>query len=343
MYRIVFKSFAKRLAFAFLAGITGALMLEVVFGLQYRNYVLFQSWQTYLSAIAMAVVFIELSRLLYRYLDKHSGWDRRPVHRFFLQLLFFGLAGVVIFNGLRLGIIYIFKLRQFILLSDELSIAIFVILVVLALNVIDFGMMLLDQWRYSLAEAEKYRKESAEFEFEMLRAQINPHFLFNSLNTLSSLVYEDPDKSAEFIRRLSDVYRHVLDSRQKELIPVSEELAFTDSYIFLLMLRFDHKLEVSVRLEEALNNRLIAPLTLQLLIENVVKHNIVSDKKPLRIDIYQDNGYIVVENPLQAKAVEEKGSGMGLRNIASRYRAVCGKEVVISNENNKFTVKVPVI
>ncbi|HSG67208.1 MAG TPA: histidine kinase [Bacteroidales bacterium] len=342
MYSIVFSSFGKRLVFALLAGISGALMLEVVFGLQYRNYSLFLSWQTYLAAIGLAVVFTEMVRMLNKYLDRHASWDQRPERRLIMQVLAFWLAGLLVFSALRLGLIYLFKLRPFILLSDELTIALFIITVILVLNIIDFGVILLNQWRYSLAEAEKYRKESAEFEFEMLRAQINPHFLFNSLNTLSSLVYEDPDKSAEFIRKLSDVYRHVLDSRQKEVVTLREELAFTESYIFLLMLRFDNKLEVAVNLQDELLERKVAPLTLQLLIENAVKHNIISERKPLRINIYYDGGYIVVENPFQPKPAEEKSSRMGLRNISSRYRAISGKEVIINNENNKFTVKIPI-
>jgi LytS/YehU family sensor histidine kinase len=208
---------------------------------------------------------------------------------------------------------------------------------------VDFGIVLLREWRDSLAQAEQYKKESAEFEFEMLQAQINPHFLFNSLNTLSSLVYEDADRSAEFIRKLSDVYRHVLDSRQKEVIPVREELAFIRSYIFLLELRFEKKLSVELEIDEDLLDKKIAPLSLQLLIENAVKHNVVSDKRPLKIRIYNDNMHLVVENPMQVKANKEKSNGMGLKNITSRYLALSGKEVEISTENNYFTVKIPII
>ncbi len=192
------------------------------------------------------------------------------------------------------------------------------------------------QWRTQL-EAE------SEARVQALQARIRPHFLFNSLNTLSSLVYEDSDRSAEFIRKLSDVYRHVLETRQKELIKISEELHFIESYIFLLELRFDKKLIIEVNLEGDLMDRKIAPLSLQMLIENAVKHNIVSDKKPLNIKVYNNDKYIIVENPVQPKASKEKGSQMGLRNISSRYKALCGEEIIINDENNKFTVKVPII
>jgi LytS/YehU family sensor histidine kinase len=248
-----------------------------------------------------------------------------------------------VFTGFRLIYVYLVSKKQFLLLSDELTIAIFVLSIVIIINFIDFGIILLRQWRDSLAMAEKYKKESAEFEFEMLQSQINPHFLFNSLNTLSSLVYDNADRSAEFIRKLSDVYRHVLDSRQKELIKISEELSFIESFNFLLQLRFEKKLNIELMLEDELQEKEIAPLTLQLLIENAVKHNIVSDKKPLNIKIYNDDKYIIVENPVQLKTVKEKSNQMGLRNISSRYKALCGKEVIIREENNTFIVKVPII
>ena len=343
MFKIVLNKFSKRLVFAFLLALTGGILLEVVFKLQYRNFLVLQSLEWYVGAIGLVILFTEIVNQLNKWLDRIAGWEKRPVYRLNIQILTYWLAGLLVFTGLRLIYVYIFSTQKFILLTDEITIAVFVICVILILNIFDFGIVLLNQWRYSLAQAEKYKKESAEFEFEMLQAQINPHFLFNSLNTLSSLVYEDSDKSAEFIRKLSDVYRHVLESRHKELINISEELYFIESYIFLLELRFDKKLTIEVSLKEKLMDRKIAPLTLQMLIENAVKHNIVSDKKPLNIKVYNNDKYIIVENPLQPKAIKEKGSQMGLRNISSRYKALCGEEIIINDENNKFTVKVPII
>ncbi len=343
MYRFIFSNPLRRIIFPVLAGLAGAVLLELTFRLQYRNYIMFISWMTYLGAIGFTALFTEIIRLTGLMLDKRTRWDRRPVFRFYAQLTSHLLIALLIFSGLRLIITAVTGLKPFILLTDEFTIAFLVLALVLALNIVDFGVVLLEQWRYSLAQAEKYKKESAEFEFEMLQAQINPHFLFNSLNTLSSLVYEDAGRSAEFIRKLSDVYRHVLDSRHKDLISIADELAFTRSYVYLLMIRFDKKLEVEIALNERIMNRQIAPLTLQLLIENAVKHNIVSEKRPLHIHVYNDEVYIIVTNKLQPKATEERGSGMGLRNISRRYQAICSKEVKIITENNHFTVKVPIV
>ena len=343
MFKIALNKFYKRLVYAISLALTGGMLLEVIFKLQYKNYLLLQSIEWYLFAIVLTILFIEIVNQLNKWLDGFAEWEKKPVYRLNIQLLSYSLLGLLLFTGLRLIIVFLFSTKQFILLTDELTIAVFVFCMIIILNVFDFGIILLNQWRYSLAQAEKYKKESAEFEFEMLQAQINPHFLFNSLNTLSSLVYEDSDKSAEFIRKLSDVYRHVLETRHKELINISEELYFIESYIFLLELRFDKKLIIEVNLEGHLMDRKIAPLSLQMLIENAVKHNIVSDKRPLDVKIFNDDKYIIVENPVQPKANKEKGSQMGLRNISSRYKALCGEEIIINDENNKFIVKVPII
>ncbi len=343
MLKTALKSFVKRLLFALLLAMAGGMLLELIFRLQYRNFNVLQSLEWYLGAFALVVAFIEIINVLNKWLNKGSGWDHKPVQRLNLQILLHLLIGFILFTGIRLAYIYLFSPRNYILFTDELTIALFYAFIIIILNVFNFGFVLLNQWRNSLAQAEKYKKESAEFEFEMLQAQINPHFLFNSLNTLSSLVYEDADRSAEFIRRLSDVYRHVLDTRHKELISIEEELSFIKSYVFLLELRFDKKLAIKINLAENYLNRMIAPLTLQMLIENAVKHNIVSDKKPLSINIYNNANYIFVENPLQTKSAREKGSGMGLINISSRYKAICGEEIIVKNENEKFIVKVPII
>lgn len=343
MFKTTLNNFFKRLLVSVLLGLAGGLLLEVVFKLQYRNYNIMQSVQWYIGAIVLTVVFTELVNLLNKRFDRIAGWEKKPVFRLNIQVISYSILALIIFTGLRLTYLFLSSSKQYILLNDEMTIAVLVVFLVILLNIIDFGVVLLNQWRFSLAEAEKYKKESAEFEFEMLQAQINPHFLFNSLNTLSSLVYEDAERSSEFIRKLSDVYRHVLETRHKELVSIGEELTFTESFIFLLEIRFDQKLSVDLQIDDVLMESKIVPLSLQLLIENAVKHNIVSEKKPLHIKVYNDEHYVIVENPLQLKKAREKGSRMGLRNISNRYKAICKKEIVISDENDKFIVKVPII
>jgi sensor histidine kinase YesM len=343
MFKIALNRFYKRLLFAVLLALAGGLLLEVVFRLQYRNYLLMQSWEWYIGAIVLTVMYVEIVSLFNKRFDSTLSWDKKPVYRLNMQILVHSLAALALFNGIRLLYVLLFSEQQFILLNDEITIAVFVLIVAIVLNIFDFALILLYQWRESLAEAEKYKKESAEFEFEMLQAQINPHFLFNSLNTLSSLVYEDADRSAEFIRKLSDVYRHVLESRHKDVISIEEEISFIRSYIFLLELRFGEKLTIDLNIEDEYLKRKILPLSLQLLIENAVKHNIVSQKRPLSISIYNDNRYIIVENPLQPKAVSKQGNRMGLKNISNRYRALSGEQIIVRIEDEQFSVKLPII
>jgi LytS/YehU family sensor histidine kinase len=178
---------------------------------------------------------------------------------------------------------------------------------------------------------------------ELLRTQINPHFLFNNLNTLSSLIYTNQDNAAEFLRKLSGVYRSILEYRDKELITVNEELKFFNEYIELLEVRFENMLFFQVQLDERVMNKKIIPLTLQLLVENAIKHNIVSIKKPLTIHVFSSNEYLVVENNLQVKAEAEYSSGLGLKMIETRIKSYAHLPVVIDKTMAHFLVKIPLI
>lgn len=196
-------------------------------------------------------------------------------------------------------------------------------------------------WRKAIVEAEQLKRESITARYESLRSQVNPHFLFNTLNALTSLVYEDQDKAVKFIKQLSEVYRYVLDTRDKEVVSLDEERKFIDSYLFLEQIRFGSKLNLQVELEGV--KSMVAPLVLQMLIENAIKHNIVSEENPLTIHIYEADGYIVVENNLQKKSVlREESPGIGLENISKRYEFLSDKKVEII-QHDKFIVKLPII
>ena len=204
-------------------------------------------------------------------------------------------------------------------------------------------MFLLEKWRFSLAELERFKKENAEFQFESLRAQVNPHFLFNSLNTLSSLIYQDQQKAESFVRELSDVYRYILENKDRELVTLKKELEILNSYIYLILLRFEQNLSVIIDVRNSLDNILIAPLSLQMLVENATKHNIISKKKPLNVKIYTEDDYIVVSNNLQKKEIKNYSSKLGLANIKSRYGFLTDKRVEIVENSDEFLVKVPLI
>lgn len=192
-------------------------------------------------------------------------------------------------------------------------------------------------------EAEILKKQNAEARFEALKNQISPHFLFNSFNVLSSLVYKDADTASKFIEQLSGVYRYLLNNQESRVVKLREELSFIDSYIFLLKIRFKNNLIIINSIDESLNDSYIAPVTLQLLIENAIKHNVVSRAEPLTIKLYNDTTHIIVENNIQLKEVKENSTNIGLKNLKERYNYLSGKDTLSVLSNGFFAVKIPLI
>ncbi len=184
---------------------------------------------------------------------------------------------------------------------------------------------------------------TASAQFDALKNQLDPHFLFNSLNVLTSLIDENPDAAQKFTTSLSKVYRYVLEQKNKELISVDEELKFAKTYIRLLKMRFEDSIIFEIP-EKAINPEAkVIPLSLQLLLENAVKHNIVNAANPLRIKIYERDGSLIVENNLQVKKVLKKGSGVGLVNIQQRYSLLTKRKVNINKTTSTFTVELPML
>jgi two-component system LytT family sensor kinase len=199
------------------------------------------------------------------------------------------------------------------------------------------------RWEHSLYESERLKKESLISQLELLKNQISPHFLFNSLNALITLVPEDPKLSVLFIQRLSNVYRHVLNYNEKNLVSLETELKFLDDYIFLNKMRFGENLRIVYQLPVSLEHMKVIPFTLQMLVENAIKHNIVSGKKPLTITISKDGDFIIVKNNLQVKTSGVESTGMGLQNITNRYELLTNKQVEVTTDTADFSISLPLI
>jgi len=198
------------------------------------------------------------------------------------------------------------------------------------------------EWRQAAIEAEQMKTDRLAGQYQSLKDQLNPHFLFNSLNVLSNLVYEDAEKSSEFIDKLAKVYRYVLDVQDESLVSLSRELEFASSYLQLQEVRFGNKLRYEINVEKQ-DGVAIPPLSLQLLLENVVKHNSATTQSPLEIKIYIREGMLVVENNLQKRESPGVESGIGLNNIRERYRYFTDKAVTMSEDNGIFTVSIPLL
>ncbi len=184
---------------------------------------------------------------------------------------------------------------------------------------------------------------NASAKFESLKNQIDPHFLFNSLNVLSSLIEENPDNAQRFTTSLSKIYRYVLEQKDKELVLVEEELAFAKTYMNLLKMRFENSISYELPSEYDNSEARVVPLSLQLLLENTIKHNSASEQKPLHIKIYVENNYLVIQNNLQKKEVLQERKGVGLQNIVARYALISERKVLIDENESDFKVFIPIL
>ncbi|MBT8317019.1 MAG: Pr2TM family membrane protein [Lutibacter sp.] len=179
--------------------------------------------------------------------------------------------------------------------------------------------------------------------YESLKSQIDPHFLFNSLNVLTSLIGENPIQAEKFTTKLSKVYRYVLEQKSKDLVSLDEELHFAKTYMELLKMRFENAVTFEIP-EAASNSELkIIPLSLQLLLENSIKHNVVSEENPLKVVIHEEDGFLIVNNNFKPKKILEQGTKVGLKNIIERYNLITLKKVVVEKTLEDFTVKLPLL
>jgi LytS/YehU family sensor histidine kinase len=196
-------------------------------------------------------------------------------------------------------------------------------------------------WKEAAVQQEKLKREQLALQYETLKSQVNPHFLFNNLNSLTSLISSNPGKAIDFVKKLSEVYRYVLDQKDQELVRLETEMEFVNSYIFLQKIRFGENLEVQIG--KFPKNVLVIPLSIQMLVENAIRHNEISDRNPLKIHINSDDKpYLTIENRLQKKSGSE-GTGLGLQNIVDRYAFFSEKKVIISEGQEKFAVSIPLL
>ena len=323
-------------------GVSIRMFSDFIYSLFYRQEMVWEL-REYLTSILLALAILEGIRWVDDQLDKFITWERNHVQRFFLQIV---VNAVV--TALALGL-FGFYLHNLIHQASQRPLFDDVLIITTALSItflmvtIDLVIFFLKRWRNSLSDVERFKKESLEFRHEMLKTQVNPHFLFNSLNTLSSLVYEDQDAAYNFIRKLSGVYRNVLEHRNKGLVTIKEELQAINSYVDLIRFRFGEKLDLTMDLPEKIENHQVPPLILQLLIENAIKHNVVSTKYPLKIEVTYLKKRIVIRNTLRLKTSKGYSSKIGLDNIISHYDIVTNEKVVIKQSDDYFTVTIPLL
>jgi two-component system, LytTR family, sensor kinase len=204
---------------------------------------------------------------------------------------------------------------------------------------------LVNKWKTSLIETEEFKKAYLQSELDNLKNQVNPHFLFNSINSLSSLISEDTAKAEKFLSEMSKVYRYLLQNNEQELTPLRVELEFITSYYHMLKTRYEDGIFMDVYIDAKYHRYLIPPLTLQMLIENAVKHNVILDKSPLYIKLIIDDNkeHLKVQNNIQKKTTAVESNKIGLKNIKAKYRLLNQDEVTVEEKDNLFTVTIPLV
>lgn len=272
------------------------------------------------------------------YVSKKIPWMHRPLRRMVVGIIStvaYTLASVIV-------LLEIFhRVFHFSFGSGYYYTVYFSIGITIVISLVMHSRAFFLHWRQAAGDAERYEKESAVARYESLKNQVNPHFLFNTLNALTNLVHEDPDKAVKFIKQLSEVYRHVLATHDREVITLAEERKFLDAYLYLQQIRFGQKLKLSIQLDGV--DSLVPPLVLQMLVENAIKHNVVSEEDPLEIRAYVRDGYIVVENDVNRKDVlPDESAGIGLDNIVKRYSFLTDRAVEVIH-HPRFIVRLPVI
>jgi hypothetical protein len=210
--------------------------------------------------------------------------------------------------------------------------------------IINEGWFTYRQWKEAIIDAEKLQKINWESRYEGLKQQVNPHFLFNSINTLSSLIHEDKAGAGRYVKEMSQVYRYLLRTNDDELVPLETEIRFIQSYFHLLKTRFGSAIQLEIAVPPHCMDYFLPPLTLQMLVENAVKHNNVSKDSPLKIVISSTkNGWLSVSNNLQKKLGTVDSTGIGLENIQEKYKLLGLPGVQLMDTGSVFTAMIPLV
>lgn len=279
-----------------------------------------------------------------RVLERQLPWLKYPIKRLVFQVLtLFIFSGLVIFLGLY----------SWLMLVEDIgfrevpgfvapSLKIVYIFMFLSL-VLGNAVLFFKNWKEAAIQQEELKRAHLALQYQSLKDQISPHFLFNSLSSLATLINTDTGKATEFVHKLSDVYRYVLEQHENELVPLKDDLKFLEDYIFLQKIRFGDNLQVQNNLELD-QNRLVIPLSLQMLVENAIKHNEISAEHPLVIGITSmGKGHVIVKNNLQRKEVSEPSPGTGLENLKKQITWFSDDPLLVQEEPDAFIVRMPTI
>jgi two-component system LytT family sensor kinase len=283
----------------------------------------------------------EVLRWINSQLNKILPFEKFIARRIIVQLLLGFVVGII-----SRTCIYYFGEPYFPMKLDSMFLASTWALYALftaGINVVFFLRFFIEQWKLSIVQAERLEKEKTLVQFDNLKNQMNPHFLFNAFSSLNGLIMENQQLAVQFVQQLSKVYRYVLQHNHQQVVALSTEINFIDQYIALLKTRFSGAIFFDINIREKDVEKQIVPVTLQILIENALKHNVVDVAKPLHIKIYSNDDYLVVCNNKQLKSLVADSNKVGLQNMQSLYAFLSDKPLLIEEKEDKFMVKVPLL
>jgi two-component system, LytTR family, sensor kinase len=299
--------------------------------------------QHIIACLVFTTTMWEGNRLIFIYMKKRFPGYKQTVKRITVQTAISIVYTILVATFLSFLLSFVFEGCTFDRPHVMGSIMTSIIPTFLVTSIYE-SVYFFQEWKKNIQQTEALAKETIISQFEVLKSQVDPHFLFNSLNTLAALIDEENEPAQKYLEQLSDVYRYVLISKDKTTVTLAEELAFLESYIYLNKTRFRDNLVVENSISAEYHKYMVAPLTLQMLVENAIKHNIISKEKPLTIRLSPgENEYISVENNIQEKTTMEKSTKVGLQNIINRYNFLTSKRIEILNNSELFTVRIPLL
>ncbi len=280
--------------------------------------------------------------ILINFLNHKFQWKKRVFARLIIQLAITVIIAFIVSVLVTLFANWISPYTEdlyTVLLYNALIYAVVNILVTTILE----GWLFFMESDKAKMKAETLERELSQIRFEVLKSQINPHFMFNSLNVLSGLIEKDVAKAQLFIDEFSHIYRYVLETIEKPVVSLEEELGFVRSYIFLQQIRYGGSLTLSVNLPSNMLKMLLPPLSLQTILENAIKHNIVNQLQPLQIDISNEDRWLLIRNNMQPKISSGRNTGLGQKNLVKRYTMIGEDKPIFTVETNHYLVKLPLI
>jgi len=324
-----------------IGGVLGAL------GLFYVFYRLNPEQTFYFTLLWIGMVSALLflgNRLIAKVLDRKFSWLKYGTYRFVLHLTLGILYSLVIINLAYLLFKYLLTTEPPII-SQLVVTNVYGIGIFIPLFSIYFSLYFLRHWRVSIVATEKAQKENLKAQLTSLKDHLDPHFLFNNLNILSSLIEIDTDRSQQFLGKFAEVYRAILLAKDEDLITLDEELKFMESYIFLIKTRFREDINFTIAVSDDFKHYMLPPLSIQMLVENAVKHNKITEQKPLTMEILSaESGYLIVKNNLNKQVLTDaESSGSGLNNLKGRYAPFSDQEVKVMEDGECFEVSIPLI